>query len=187
MGIPVGTFLDPLGGSSLGLATGLIVWLVAGWGAVPTDVTTAVQPSALLARDRRVFGRIVCTGTVAGGILGLILLVLASIMKTAADPDGIPLDYVLVYAGVGLAVSVWLCPALAAVAAFNHTAWGEFVLTRHHLARRRLVPHDLMAFLADAHEQHGVLRQVGPSYQFRHIELQHQLAARYSTLLPASR
>lgn len=34
----------------------------------------------------------------------------------------------------------------------------------------------LMAFLADAHEQRGVLRRVGAVYQFRHIELQHRLA-----------
>jgi hypothetical protein len=34
-----------------------------------------------------------------------------------------------------------------------------------------------MEFLADAH-QRGILRQAGPIYQFRHIELQHRLAAK---------
>jgi hypothetical protein len=34
-----------------------------------------------------------------------------------------------------------------------------------------------MDFLSDAHRR-GVLRQVGAVYQFRHIELQHRLAAR---------
>ncbi|MEU0273157.1 hypothetical protein [Streptomyces sp. NPDC006307] len=29
----------------------------------------------------------------------------------------------------------------------------------------------------DAHERRGVLRQVGAVHQFRHIELQHRLAA----------
>jgi hypothetical protein len=32
-----------------------------------------------------------------------------------------------------------------------------------------------MRFLADAHEQRGVLRQAGASYQFRHAELQRHL------------
>jgi len=44
--------------------------------------------------------------------------------------------------------------------------------------RARQLPRDLMAFLADAHEKLGVLRQVGPMYQFRHLELQHRLANR---------
>jgi hypothetical protein len=33
-----------------------------------------------------------------------------------------------------------------------------------------------MTFLRDAHEQRGVLRQVGAVYQFRHINLQRHLA-----------
>ena len=36
-----------------------------------------------------------------------------------------------------------------------------------------------MTFLSDAHER-GVLRQVGPVYQFRHIELQRWLASQCS-------
>jgi hypothetical protein len=35
-----------------------------------------------------------------------------------------------------------------------------------------------MAFLRDAHENRGILRQVGAVYQFKHAELQHHLAAR---------
>lgn len=38
-----------------------------------------------------------------------------------------------------------------------------------------------MAFLADAHEHRGVLRQIGPTYQFRHLELQRRLANRSPT------
>jgi hypothetical protein len=53
-----------------------------------------------------------------------------------------------------------------------------FVLTRIQLARRGRLPRDLMAFLSDAHEKRGVLRQVGAVYQFRHITLQHSLARR---------
>jgi hypothetical protein len=42
---------------------------------------------------------------------------------------------------------------------------------------RRKTPHRLIAFLEDSHAR-GVLRQVGPVYQFRHIELQRRLASK---------
>jgi hypothetical protein len=35
-----------------------------------------------------------------------------------------------------------------------------------------------MGFLADAHQQRGVLRQTGSVYQFRHADLQRRLATR---------
>jgi hypothetical protein len=50
------------------------------------------------------------------------------------------------------------------------------MLARTQLAMRRRLPWSLMDFLADAH-QRGVLRQAGAVYQFRHIDLQHRLAA----------
>ncbi|MBL7630173.1 hypothetical protein I7412_24015 [Frankia sp. CN6] len=60
----------------------------------------------------------------------------------------------------------------------DYGAWALFTLTRAWLAARGRLPRNLMAFLADAHEKRGVLRQVGPVYQFRHLELQHRLARR---------
>ncbi|WP_165495102.1 NACHT domain-containing protein [Actinomadura roseirufa] len=44
-----------------------------------------------------------------------------------------------------------------------------------YLGGRRRVPFRLMRFLEDAHRV-GLLRQVGPVYQFRHAALQHRLA-----------
>ncbi|MBL7630134.1 hypothetical protein I7412_23805 [Frankia sp. CN6] len=58
------------------------------------------------------------------------------------------------------------------------TVWGWFAVARWWLAVRGRLPWRLMAFLADAHEKRGVLRQVGAVYQFRHIELQRRLANR---------
>jgi hypothetical protein len=43
---------------------------------------------------------------------------------------------------------------------------------------RGRLPWRLVRFLADAHEQRGVLRQAGAAYQFRHVELQRHLAGR---------
>ena len=54
-------------------------------------------------------------------------------------------------------------------------------IARVWLALRRRLPLRLTGFLADAHRR-GVLRQVGAVYQFRHIELQHRLATRPSSL-----
>lgn len=60
----------------------------------------------------------------------------------------------------------------------THRTWLGYLFARHHLARRRLLPRDLMGFLDDAHRL-GLLRTVGPIYQFRHTELQDHLAAAY--------
>ncbi|MFH8293036.1 hypothetical protein [Streptomyces sp. NPDC018059] len=57
------------------------------------------------------------------------------------------------------------------------TASAPWFIARHYYAARRLLPRNLLAFLRDAHENRGVLRQVGAVYQFRHLHLQHQLGA----------
>lgn len=54
----------------------------------------------------------------------------------------------------------------------------RFAIARCWLALRGKLPWRLMGFLADAHQQRGVLRQVGAVYQFRHIQLQRRLASR---------
>jgi transcriptional regulator with XRE-family HTH domain len=63
------------------------------------------------------------------------------------------------------------------LAIFLSRAWGWFVLTRAWLGIRGKLPLRLMRFLADAHRR-AVLRQVGAEYQFRHAQLQDNLANR---------
>ncbi|WP_414170182.1 NACHT domain-containing protein [Streptoverticillium reticulum] len=63
----------------------------------------------------------------------------------------------------------------AAVALAAHS-WPHYTIARLLLAARGQLPWQLQAFLADAHRL-GILRQVGPVYQFRHARLQHHLAA----------
>ena len=77
----------------------------------------------------------------------------------------------------GIAVAVGL-----AVTAFG-VAWPRWLVARGWLALRGRLPFRLMSFLDDAH-QRGVLRQAGPFYQFRHIELQHHLARRFAASAP---
>jgi hypothetical protein len=47
------------------------------------------------------------------------------------------------------------------------TAWGNYALTVGIMAIRKKLPISLMSFLDDAHAR-GLLRQVGPIYQFKH-------------------
>ena len=57
----------------------------------------------------------------------------------------------------------------------RHHAWFVFLLATMVLAVRGRLPLRLMTFLDDAHRL-GLLRAVGPIYQFRHSELQDHLA-----------
>lgn len=50
-----------------------------------------------------------------------------------------------------------------------------YAITTHRLAQTDQQPRKLMYFLDDAHRL-GLLRTVGPIYQFRHAELQDHLA-----------
>ncbi|MBB4920323.1 NACHT domain-containing protein [Streptosporangium saharense] len=70
---------------------------------------------------------------------------------------------------------------LAAISVGEHHGWPAYLIATHRLARRRLLPRDLMPFLDDMHRL-GLLRTVGPIYQFRHAALQDHLA-----LFPDSR
>ncbi|WP_189768017.1 NACHT domain-containing protein [Streptomyces tauricus] len=54
-------------------------------------------------------------------------------------------------------------------------AWPYYIAARILLAARGRLPWRLQSFLADAHRL-GVLRQVGPTYQFRHARLRDRLA-----------
>lgn len=71
----------------------------------------------------------------------------------------------------GLAATLALPPAMTA-------SWPTFCF-QIELALRHRIPVRLMRFLEDARER-GVLRTVGPIYQFRHAELQDRLAVNVS-------
>ena len=76
-------------------------------------------------------------------------------------------------AGAGVAVGA----VSSGIASFVFSAWPSYGIARIWLAMRQRLPWQLMGFLDDAHRR-GVLRKSGAVYQFRHIELQHRLAAR---------
>jgi hypothetical protein len=79
--------------------------------------------------------------------------------------------------GIASGVTYGLAYSLAfGLRGFEIAERARFAVARTYLAVRHGTPWNLMAFLRDAHEQRGVLRQVGETYQFRHIDLQHHLA-----------
>jgi hypothetical protein len=59
-----------------------------------------------------------------------------------------------------------------------HHAWVVYVVATYRLARDHRLPRRLMPFLDDAHRL-GLLRAVGPIYEFRHAQLQDHLAETY--------
>jgi len=76
----------------------------------------------------------------------------------------------------GAAASLGVVGALFAVFMGDHHAWLAHHAATALLAARGRLPYHLLAFLDDAHRL-GLLRVVGPVYQFRHGELQDHLTS----------
>lgn len=106
-------------------------------------------------------------------------------LRTSAGPDTlIALDrrtFLMLVLAFGLAAGtvggIPGAPLAGLAVGLSKTAWGDFVVARTYLTMRHGIPWDLMAFLRDAHERRGVLRQVGAVYQFRHVDLQRHLTS----------
>ncbi|MFE7076945.1 hypothetical protein ACFU96_43345 [Streptomyces sp. NPDC057620] len=165
---------------------GLGVGLAASLHVRPADEGTSQDPATSLAQDHSTFRKLVPITAVAAGVgfagiytvsaLGSGHLVLApgSPPGTGHPMEHLPpavraLAYALALGAAGITVGL--------ATALSRTAWWPHTLARAYLALRYRLPYDLAAFLTDAHERRFVLRQVGAVYQFRHQNLQHQLAA----------
>ncbi|WP_370418039.1 NACHT domain-containing protein [Streptomyces sp. QH1-20] len=141
------------------LAIGFVVGFMTGLRPEPLDAPAWSSPSGSLAHDRRTARRTMLLWALAAGpVAGLIADLVAG--RTAAVVAAPVVGVV-----TGLAIG------------FGETAWGLFTLTQVYLRIRKGTPRDLMAFLADAHSERGVLRRTGAVYQFRHINLQRHLEA----------
>ncbi|WP_189134598.1 NACHT domain-containing protein [Wenjunlia tyrosinilytica] len=172
-------------------AYALAVGLACGIRSRPADLATAVGPAVLLAQDRRTHRRLwTAVGAAVGSAFALCYG--AEYLLDAGLPYGLsrgtsdagPLEMgpaQILVRTLAYGTTVGLATAL------GRTAWWYYALARHHLALRRRITTDLTAFLADAHERRGVLRQVGAVYQFRHIDLQHHLAGTVPPAVPAAR
>ncbi|MEU6393645.1 NACHT domain-containing protein [Streptomyces sp. NPDC046939] len=135
------------------------------------DLAVRVGPGTLVVQDRRIFLQIVPLYVLGFGAWGIFTWGLKGFFW------GIPAFGI----GGGLAVGLTVGLAAGFFAGLRETAWPQFAVTRVCLTMRNRVPWSLMAFLQDAHEHRGVLRQVGTVYQFRHIGLQRYLAEQSSS------
>ena len=135
------------------------------FGALPTlldyilDASSVASPVAAEARERRVA---IIAGTVTGMGSGL----LGGIASAAVVGEHAGIAFGAI---IGVVIGVW---------GLLYTRWAQYELAKMRIAAHHRLPWRLMAFLADAHRR-GILRQVGVFYEFRHIELQRQLAERY--------
>ncbi|MFG1685340.1 NACHT domain-containing protein [Nonomuraea sp. NPDC049269] len=136
---------------------------VVGWAEAPAVDGRASTPLTSWRADRRLN----LVRLLVGGFLGA-LIGAAAIGAAGASPIEVAWgSLVLATAGA----------AYGAVSGKQH-AWPVYVLATFRLARGRQLPRRLMAFLDDAHRL-GLLRAVGPLYQFRHAEFHDHLAGRH--------
>ncbi|MFI0242216.1 NACHT domain-containing protein [Streptomyces sp. NPDC016845] len=151
----------------------LAVFLGFGWKATKdADMMIALDPLSLLARDRRAARTLVIGFPLLAALLMTGLLVVGSVVRGPSVFAGVPLSEL----GSTLAGLLALGLYSGVLVAFRHTASPALSITCWYLALRHGTPRDLMAFLANAHQQRAVLRRVGAVYQFRHLDLQRHLA-----------
>jgi hypothetical protein len=164
---------------SLALAFGAVVGLgtavIFGLERVPGNLGLAASPKLVLRRDRSATLTL-CTVIATTSVLaiGVTTFVMSSTMLL---PDISPTADAAIF---GLTIGPTAGFAFGFVLSGYGSSWPQWVIARQILAIQRKIPLRLMAFLEDSHAR-GVLRQVGPTYQFRHIELQHRLASRIGT------
>jgi hypothetical protein len=180
LGIALGTLVggfaglaDSLSaGTAWGATTVAVVLVLGTIRSTPADLTMRPHPAGLLADDRRTALTVVLFICFTGAF------VIAPGIRTGTQyvqgrsPDEIFSFFLLPWLYMGALVGLTVGIALA----LHHTAWGPYTVARLHRARAWGVPFNTVAFLKDAHEHRGVLRQVGAVYQFRHLELQQRLA-----------
>jgi hypothetical protein len=147
------------------LASGLT-----GWAEQPT-LTSTSTPRSSWQGDRAlnllrmvVFGLV---GGLAGGLVGGLLH--GAVFALVGEPAGGIVSTVLVTGGLGVGAGVGLGLVLG-----NHHAWLVCTIAVSRLALEHRLPWRVMDFLDDAHRL-GLLRAVGPVYQFRHAALQDHL------------
>jgi hypothetical protein len=140
-------------GGLIGVVCALMAWR-ASWSARSENT-----PVASLAADHDAVLARTVTYTVVGVALGM-----------PADAANWRLD-TIVYSGLA-----WALLALAVAVFTERGPWVGYLAATAYLAARGRSPLRLMTFLDDAHRL-GLLRTIGPTYQFRHAELQDHLAA----------
>jgi hypothetical protein len=180
------------GGCVIGLAIGLIVWREAGvtygivFGALVGAVAAAPfglrhvdenldhvpSPGQALTKDVKAFWITALSAGLAAGVAGFVGGSMTSIYEVhaKATPGSV--------IGDGLGIGVASALVVGLTFGLYHAASPEFRIITWWLAIQRKAPWRFKRFLDKAYCL-TVLRQSGASYQFRHVELQKRLAARF--------
>jgi hypothetical protein len=158
-----------------GLGFGIGAWVVAGLvEGLSRPVAADVNPLDPLAswRADKAFGRLagLLSGLLTGAVVGTIAGLGAAVVAGAGTGKGLVAGL-----AVGLAAGIVAALGVGFGVALTYPATWDASLAFAQLAIGRRTPFHLMRFLNDAH-QRGVLRAVGPIYQFRHARLQDRLA-----------
>jgi hypothetical protein len=181
-----------LGGGVIGVAIGLTVWreagpvygiacgvLMAALAAWPfglrhmdENLNYVPSPSHSLDRDVKAFRLTAVSAGLAAGAAGFIGGSMTSITEVHAHAT----VGKVISDGLGIGIASGLVVGLTF--GFYHAASPEFRIVTWWLALHRQVPWRFRRFLDHAYKL-TVLRQVGATYQFRHVELQKRLAERY--------
>lgn len=172
-GVAVGLLFGAAYGLVIGLVFGLAFGLVRRF-TEPTEPVETVTPIGMLRSDRSA----VFSAAGLGGLVGVLVgAVLGSV--GGADTHGLVLELhnPALLGLLGAVVGGGIGAGGLGLVVQATSSWGRFLTARIWLARRGNAPLRLMTFLEDAHRL-GVLRQVGPYYQFRHALLQDRLALR---------
>ncbi|MFC9683921.1 NACHT domain-containing protein [Streptomyces sp. NPDC056948] len=147
------------GGVAIGAALGVSLAALA-LVRVPVAVSEATTPRPSVLADRQI--------SLVSGAASALAVAVAFTTFSLVSADLPTMASVVYHVLLGLG-PVGFTLALAAY------SWPHYSLARLLLAARGRIPWRLQAFLAEAH-QLGILRQVGPVYQFRHARLQGHLA-----------
>lgn len=180
------------GGVVIGTVIGLVAWreegpvfgavfgvLLAVFAAVPfglrhknENLKSVPSPGHALARDAQAFRLTALSAGLAAGAAGF----LGGSMTSIFEVHGKASLPAVIADGLGIGIASGLVIGLTF--GFYHAASPGFRIISWWLAARGRAPWRLKRFLREAHRL-TVLRQFGPTYQFRHKELQLRLAERF--------
>lgn len=149
-----------------GLTGGIAVWLIRmfmQWAEKPTPESRVTTPTASWEADRTL-------NLLRIGVTMLVFWIVVGIVLTLTAGPAIGVVFGIVF-GV-------MAGTTAGVRGGDHRAWAAYAVATWWLRWKKLLPRRLMPFLDDCHRL-GLLRAVGPLYQFRHAEFQDHLAAGY--------
>lgn len=176
-------------GLAVGLATSAAFGLMS-WAEAPTQAGQASTPLGSWHADRSLT---IARGVAFGVAFALAVGLAVGLEVGTAFGSAFGFDFAY---GFTFGLAARLMVGFAFGAAFGlaggaagglgtgaHRAWVSYVVATYRLAWTRQLPRRVMPFLDDAHRL-GLLRAVGPVYQFRHAEFQDHLAAAYRDRRP---